>query len=226
MQSHFADCFSVNPAGSATSTSWPTSGCTRRLRSRRQLSFGASAASSTQSGCTCFPRPRCSVSSRETTLRSIWTTSSTWLKAVMISDTYVFFEMLILVVFLSLAQETHRLLWRFSQQPSCHHLAVGHPVKWLHRRREGYVPEGNLFILWRVIFVCWYKIITVNMFCTASYFCIIIIMILCYYNHSILTSKSLTLLKVDFISPYLSSPSSKLVKEWEHLSSYQFWTSA
>ena len=46
-----------------------------------------------------------------------------------ISDIYVFFEMLILVIFLCLSQETHRLLWRFSQQPSCHHLAVGHPVK-------------------------------------------------------------------------------------------------
>lgn len=57
-----------------------------------------------------------------------------------ISDIYVFFEMLILVIFLCLSQETHRLLWRFSQQPSCHHLAVGHPVKWLHRRWEGYVP--------------------------------------------------------------------------------------
>lgn len=95
-------CFSVNPAGSATSTSWLTSGCTRRLRSRRQLSFGASAASSTQSGCTCFPRPRCSVSSRETTPRLIWMTSSTRLKAVTMSDIYVFFEMLILVVLLCL----------------------------------------------------------------------------------------------------------------------------
>lgn len=27
------------------------------------------------------------------------------------------------------SQETHGLLWRFSQQPSCHHLAVGHPVQ-------------------------------------------------------------------------------------------------
>lgn len=57
------------------------------------------------------------------------------------------------------------------------------------------------------------------MFCIASYVCVIIIMMLCYYNHSILTFKSLTLFEVDCISPYLSSPGSKLVKKREHLSS-------
>lgn len=57
------------------------------------------------------------------------------------------------------------------------------------------------------------------MFCIASYICVIIIMMLCYYNHSILTFKSLTLFEVDCISPYLSSPGSKLVKKRELLSS-------
>lgn len=40
---------------------------------------------------------------------------------------------LILVLFHSLSQEAHCLLWRFSQQPSSHHLAVGHPVQRFQR---------------------------------------------------------------------------------------------
>lgn len=66
------------PAGSATSISWLTSGCTRKLRSKRQLLFVASAASLTTSGCTCSPRPRFSAWSLETMLRLIWMTSSKW----------------------------------------------------------------------------------------------------------------------------------------------------
>lgn len=42
------------------------------------------------------------------------------------------------------SQETHGLLWRFSQQPSCHHLAVGHPVQWFQCWGEGYVPQSKV----------------------------------------------------------------------------------
>lgn len=40
-------------------------------------------------------------------------------------------------------QKTYRLLWGLSQQPPCHHLAVGHPVQWLHGWGEGYVLKGK-----------------------------------------------------------------------------------
>lgn len=40
-------------------------------------------------------------------------------------------------------QKTYRLLWGVSQQPPCHHLAVGHPVQWLHCWGEGYVLKGK-----------------------------------------------------------------------------------
>lgn len=40
-------------------------------------------------------------------------------------------------------QKTYRLLWGISQQPPCHHLAVGHPVQWLHCWGKGYVPKGK-----------------------------------------------------------------------------------
>lgn len=66
------------PAGSATSTSWLTFGCTRKLRSKPQLLFEASAASLTPSGCTCSPRPRFNVWFLETMQRLTWMTSSKW----------------------------------------------------------------------------------------------------------------------------------------------------
>lgn len=53
------------------------------------------------------------------------------------------------------SQETHGLLWRFSQQPSCHHLAVGHPVQWFQCWGEGYVPQSKVSFVEPDIFFYW-----------------------------------------------------------------------